>query len=470
MNSLMYGTAPLTARLEPWMDELLADPELCQKMVKTFGSPVNFHNFSAMGRNAEQLRAAAALHDVDLRVYFARKANKTIGAIDHAVDSGCGIDVASFHELKQSLSRGVDPGLIIVSAAVKSPALLRLALDNQVVVSLDNRDEAETLLELAVQCGLTPRVALRLASSNTALPATRFGLSAATWLEFLGREAHPRLLEVAGIHFHLNGYSADERALLLAESVVLVDELKGMGHDPDFIDMGGGIPMSYLDDPEQWQNFWEALAGQPAGSEHITWKSDSLGAVGPQPSKAVYPYHQHPVRGEWLERILTARPRAGTETVAEMLRGRNLQLRCEPGRSLLDGCGLTLAKVAFGKERSDGVPLLGLHMNRTQCRSTSADFLVDPILLHGAAPRHPRQPFSGFLVGAYCIEEELILRRRFEFPQGAAPDDLVAFPNTAGYLMHIVESASHQLPLAINVVWNGEDWVPDEIEHRDLNS
>ena len=28
----------------------------------------------------------------------------------------------------------------------------------------------------------------------------------------------------------------------------------------------------------------------------------------------------------------------------------------------------------------------------------------------------------------------------------------MVFPNTAGYLMHILESASHQIPLARNVV------------------
>ena len=30
--------------------------------------------------------------------------------------------------------------------------------------------------------------------------------------------------------------------------------------------------------------------------------------------------------------------------------------------------------------------------------------------------------------------------------------DIVVFPNTAGYLMHILESASHQIPLARNLV------------------
>lgn len=467
---LIHGTAPLTARLEPWMEHLLADAELCGQLVDTYGSPVNVHEFSALGRNADELRTAAAKHAVDLQVYFARKANKTIGAIDHAMRAGCGIDVASFHELAQALGRGMDPGRIIVSAAVKSPALLRLALENRVVVSLDNRDEAEDLMDVAGAAGVRPRVALRLASGNAALSPTRFGLRAGQWLEFLGGQPNPAPLDVAGIHFHLNGYSAPERAQVLAESVGLFDALVQLGHSPEFIDMGGGIPMSYLDSKEQWDGFWEALAEQPAGSEQTSWKSDSLGASGREPSKAVYPYHQDLVRGAWLEAILEARPEGARGTVAQLLVERNIQLRCEPGRSLLDGCGLTLAKVAFGKERSDGVPLLGLHMNRTQCRSTSADFLLDPILIHAANPRHPREPFSGFLVGAYCIEEELILRRRFEFPHGAAPNDLIAFPNTAGYLMHIVESASHQLPLALNLLWDGTNWVPDEIEERDLRS
>ena len=111
-----------------------------------------------------------------------------------------------------------------------------------------------------------------------------------------------------------------------------------------------------------------------------------------------------------------------------MLNVRGIQLRCGPVRTLLDGCGLTLAEVAFTKTRSDTVPLVGVQMNRTQCRSTSADFIVDPILIHAATPRSARKPGNGFLVGAYCIEEELILRRRFEFPRGVVTGDVDAGP------------------------------------------
>ena len=139
--------------------------------------------------------------------------------------------------------------------------------------------------------------------------------------------------------------------------------------------------------------------------------------------------------------------------VAQVCAARGLQLRCEPGRSLLDGCGLTAARVAFRKQRRDGTWLIGVAMNRTQCRSTSDDFLVDPLLLRARGRAgDARRAIEGFLVGAYCIERELLTWRRLRFPDGVAVGDIVVFPNTAGYLMHILESGSHQIPLARNLV------------------
>lgn len=472
MPPLMYGTAQLTARLEPWMEDLLADPVLCQELIEEHGSPLNLHDFAPMSRNIGELRKAAAEHETDFQIYLARKANKTLGAIDHAATEGCGVDVASFHELEQCLKRGVPADLLIVTAAVKSSELLKLAVDNDVVLSLDNVDEALDLLDIAAQSGRRVRVALRLASSNPRIAPTRFGLRAEQWLQFLGSAERTAGLEVCGIHFHLNGYSAEQRALVLAEALRLIDALRDLGHAPEFVDMGGGIPMSYLDDASQWTGFWEDLAALPTGDESLTWKSDRLGATGTEPSGSVYPYHQKLIRGEWLNQILASHPEDERESVAQMLKRRGIQLRCEPGRTLLDGCGMTLAQVAFVKTRSDGLPLVGLHMNRTQCRSTSADFLVDPLLLQTGTPRNERATISAFLVGAYCIEEELILRRRFEFPQGVAAGDLVAFPNTGGYLMHIIESGSHQLPLARNLCWDSQEWTQDigDREHTEMLS
>lgn len=459
----LAGDPPLTPRVEPWLRRLLADPDACAALVAEFGSPVNVLHPEPLLRNAAELVDAARAAGVRAEVYFARKANKAVSLATTAASGGHGVDVASERELRQCLEAGVPGERTMVTAAVKTDALLALALDAGATVSLDHLAELDRVRSLAA--GRRPRVALRLAlPPDAGLPPTRFGELAEVWLATdLGG------VEVAGVHFHLHGYAAADRLVGLDAALALVDALAERGHRPAFVDIGGGVPMSYLDDRAQWERFWAVM---DAGSDEAslpTWKGHRLGRV--------YPSWQSPVRGAWLAGLLGERLGArpgepgvpGAPTASEALASRGLALRLEPGRSLVDGCGATLARVAFRKQRSDGVGLIGLEMNRTQCRTTADDFLADPVLVrapgrpHRAHAAHPDAPASDFLVGAYCIEDELILLRRLA-AASVEVGDLVAFVNTGGYFMHILESASHQLPLARNVVWRDGSGELDPID------
>ncbi|WP_200809100.1 Y4yA family PLP-dependent enzyme [Demequina sp. NBRC 110051] len=456
------GASPLTGRTEPWMEDLLADPAQCAALIREHGSPVNVLNLAPLARNSAELTDAASDEGVRLGVYVARKANKTHAVVKQAAAAGLGIDVSSLAELRQCLDLGAAASRLIVTAAVKSGALLSEAVTAGALVSVDNADELADIVAVASHTGVTARVAPRMASADSRIPPTRFGLTPSAWDRAL--EGLPASVRLEGIHFHLNGYSAAERAVMLREALAWTDHLRESGHPIAFIDMGGGVPMSYLDDRAQWRAFWERLDTDAHGT--LTWRGDRLGMTDPcaeRPSASVYPYWQRHVRGAWLRDVLRSHTPEGT-TVAEEIASRDLELRVEPGRSLLDGCGMTLASVAFRKASSDGIGLVGLHMNRTQVRSTSADFMVDPRWVRPADAGPPSPALEGFLVGAYCVEEELLLRRRLLFPDGVARGDIAAFVNTAGYLMHILESASHQLPLAVNVVRDEGGWVRDGID------
>jgi diaminopimelate decarboxylase len=58
------------------------------------------------------------------------------------------------------------------------------------------------------------------------------------------------------------------------------------------------------------------------------------------------------------------------------------------------------------------------------------------------------------------------MHRRLHFPTGVAVGDIIAFPNTAGYLMHFIESRSHQFDLPINVVMDQDRPFVDPIDER----
>jgi diaminopimelate decarboxylase len=464
------GVVPLPARLEPWQIELCARPEQLAEWIERYGSPLNVLNPAPLVRNAGELRDAATLAGVDLKVFFARKANKALALVDEARRAGLGIDVASERELLQVLARDVPSADVMVTAAVKPRALLELCVSSGATVVIDNADELRLLAEVAEHARRDVPVAFRLAPDLAA--ATRFGLGPEEILRLVDRfwQSGTRTrLAIAGLHFHLDGYEAAHRVAALGELLELADALAARGHRISFADVGGGIPMSYLDGAEDWERFWsEHREGLLGRREPLTFEAHGLGLTAHggeiigRPN--VYPYFQRARRGPWLAGVLggEVRTRAGCETAAQALRSRGLQLRCEPGRSLLDGCGVTAARVEFRKQRRDGTWLVGLAMNRTQCRSTSDDFLVDPLLLPGR--NASASGIEGYLVGAYCIERELLTWRRLRFPGGVEIGDIVVFPNTAGYLMHSLESSSHQIPLARNLIAGPEGALPDPID------
>jgi diaminopimelate decarboxylase len=460
LRARCQGEAPLTARLEPWQMDLCTRTEL-EKLLERHGSPLNLIDPAPMARNASGLTAAASGAGLELGVYFARKANKALALVDEARRLGLGVDVASERELAQTIERGMPGGEIVVTAAVKPAPLMELGLRSGATLVIDNLDELDLLTSLAARHGLRTPVALRLTPELDDKASSRFGLQEAEAMAAAQRLREAGLF-VEGIHFHIDGYDAGERVAVIGQALALVDRLLAAGERPRFLDIGGGVPISYLDSAPQWDHFWaEHRRGLLGEREPLTYRAHGLGlaahggeVIG---GRNVYPYYQHPVGGEWLtgilDAIVTVNGRA--TSVATAISSRDLELRCEPGRALLDGCGMTVARVMFTKGGPDGSTLVGLEMNRTQCRSTSDEFLVDPLLLPGSESAAGAAT-AGFLVGAYCIERELLSWRRLRFPDGVGVGDLVVFPNTAGYQMHIVESASHQIPLARNLIVGGQ--------------
>ncbi len=462
------GVSPLTARLEPWQQTLCRQPEQVAGWLEQYGSPLNVLDPSPMARNANELREAAKAADVDLRIFFARKANKALALVDKALDLGLGIDVASEQELHQTLLRGAKACDIMVTAAVKPQALMDASVACGATVVIDNEDELELLIASADRAARSVPVALRIAPRlSEGRPPTRFGFDADEVMDVLDRHrlsggATPAT--IVGVHFHVHGYDVADRVAALQQSLGMIDALRAAGHRPTFVDIGGGIAMSYLDDGGEWTAFWREHRAALLGKRTpLTFQGHGLGLLAHageifgEPN--VYPAYQRPTRATWLAQILGATLSA--TTVAGALRARGLQLRCEPGRSLVDGCGLTAARVEFRKHRHDGTWLIGVAMNRTQCRSTAEDFLLDPLLLRpdrasSPAPSRPTGAIEGYLVGAYCVERELLTWRRMRFPGGVEIGDIVVFPNTAGYMMHILESPSHQIPLARNLIVSDE--------------
>ncbi|MGC8201457.1 Y4yA family PLP-dependent enzyme [Aliiroseovarius sp. PTFE2010] len=465
-----HGIVPLRPRLESWMVDLIADQPRLHALADDFGAPLNIQSDAPFRRNAGALADCVGEFDIPFLPMFARKANKCLTYVDTARDTGMGIDTASHAEVEQCLARGVPGHRIVCTAAVKDRALMALCAKGGVTVILDNTDEVALLEDVARDSGTDVSVGLRMNGFiRDGVPLySRFGMPLAEIPALAARLAKSPRLRLDGLHFHLNGYKAEDRIAAITQILPLIGEVRGVDQGDFFVDIGGGIPMNYLDDPNQWDRWVSELDGALAGArDPITQHNDGLGrTLGPDgPSGAVdsYPVAQTLVQTAWMRRILQASD--GQKTIAQRLRDAGVSLRCEPGRSLLDGCGMTIARVAFCKTDSIGSHVIGVQMNRTQSRSGFAEFALDPVMVPGNAPRGAA--IQGYLAGTYCTESEWLTRRKMVFAHGVRAGDLMVFPNTAGYLMHFLESRSHQFPLARNVFVTPDRTAParlDDIE------
>lgn len=463
LHDRCVGLVPLTARLEPWMRCVLQGEALHQ-WLEQYGSPLNLLCTTPLQCNIQELVDAAENHHLDSRIFFARKSNKAICFIDAALSLKCGIDVASECELRQAFDRGAEPTDLICTAAIKNQSLIDHCVRQRIAMTLDNVDELQRYIASAKRMEINALVAIRFSGflHEGEKLYSRFGVDVSEVACLLAL-LKDQPIDIQGLHFHLDGNSAEQRVSAIDQSLRIATIFREHGHELRFLDIGGGVPISYLDDGAQYADFWKelrsALRGQRAA---ITYRGHGLGLTAVNDGivgvPKNYPYHQSLTRGDWLRHILASPTKLGP-SIGKLIAASGLELRMEPGRSALDGCGMTIARVEHRKRHVNGDWLIGVSMNRTQCRTTSDDFLVDPLVIAppgGEGRGYEDAEITGYLVGAYCTEAELLTLRKLRFPKGVANGDLVVFPNTAGYLMHFLESQSHRIPLAVNLVVTDE--------------
>ncbi|MEX2350040.1 MAG: Y4yA family PLP-dependent enzyme [Flavobacteriaceae bacterium] len=449
---------PLSPILSDWMPQLMADKKLLDTLFETHGSPLNIHYLPAMDNNIHIFKKVFEQHKLPHQLYYARKANKTQAVVKRAAQNGIGVDTASYCELQQALEAGVKPELLVVTAAIKTAQLLQLAVENNVLVILDNQDECKLLNSIAKKHGKQTPAGFRVSGFYTEKSKlySRFGFDITQVAPFITTGCYPEdgksYLDYKGLHFHLDGYSTSERGAALTQCIVLAKRLETHGLKTEFIDMGGGVLVNYLQHRDEWDTFrYELKKAVHGHRKEITFNNDGLGYQlidgTLQGDLATYPFYNEENGGVFLENILNFSYKH-YPSVSELLQGKDIEIRMEPGRSLLNQVGMTLARVVFRKKDARGRWLVGLEMNMNQLKSSSADFLLDPLTAMQPAVADPTEVY---FTGAYCLERDILLKRKIALPHLPQVGDIVGFVNTAGYMMHFFETQAHLFELSVNL-------------------
>lgn len=476
--SKAIGDNQLTPITSPWMQGLMANSEVVEELIESYGSPVNIHHIPSFHKNIIAYQEVFKKFGIDGQIYFARKANKSKSLVKAALEFGIGVDTASYRELEQAVAMGGTGENIVLTAAVKNKKLMRLAIQDEIPIIIDNLDELQFANQLAGEMNRTCTIGIRLSGFQVGKRKlySRFGFDVEQdlynlkiWFSDTATFPH---LKLTGFHFHLDGYSIEERGEATIQTLNVIHEFRQHGNTIEFMDIGGGILMNYLDSKIEWETFQHNLKNAVTGKEEpITFNNNGLGfeAVKGKPTVKgklkTYPYYNKVNSSDFLSQVLSYQNMEGL-SVAELLKRANIQFRIEPGRSLLNQVGMTIAIVAHRKRDARGDWLVGLEMNMSQLKSSSADFLLDPYIIYQVEPE-TAEPVDLYFTGAYCLEQDVLLKRKLTFPSLPSRGDYVVFVNTAGYMMHFYEREAHLFDLSKNLYIDNDF---DSLEAKDVHS
>ncbi|MBC7384916.1 MAG: diaminopimelate decarboxylase [Cryobacterium sp.] len=226
------------------------------KLAEEFGTPLYVYSKAAFSEPFNQL--TQALGDVPHLLCFAVKANSNLSVLAHLAKIGAGMDLVSSGELKRALRAGSASSKIVFSGVGKTRSEIEEALAASIFsFNVESISELSLLSECAMAVGKTARVALRFNPDvdaqthpyiSTGLKENKFGLDRSEILKIGSQKAKYPGVEISGLSIHIGSQilslSPFEDAFIKTKRMAAELEKK-LGHPLSFLDLGGGVGITY---------------------------------------------------------------------------------------------------------------------------------------------------------------------------------------------------------------------------------
>ena len=462
----------LKALIHDEVKKFLAKDDEIIDLVNALGSPLNVLFPCIVSENIKMFTDVFSRYSVSGRVFFAHKCNRSDSITRQLSVENASIDVSSIKELQHALGAGFKPDRIECTGP-KSIELLGLCLQLGVFINVDSLWELEQLNQLTHSrwSDKPAKLLLRLAGfsskhSRFLNKASRFGIAYSdldSALDLLENNAH---LDLRGFSFHLDTVSVLERTIAVENCIEAIERSVGRGFCPNILNLGGGYKVNYLESENDWNAYTSAIKEGVLGTaEPLAWHGNSFGLSAEKGTLRgnfnSYNYFDSTSGGAFLEELLNQRLlNAGEATVGAFLRDNMIEIWIEPGRSLVNQCGITLTKVNCVRSSSNGDSLINLCMKRQDISFLDQEIFVDPLLIKADSSK--RNPIAAYLAGNLCLESDLVYRHKTFFDQSPKSGDVMVFANSAGYFMDFSATESIMQPIARRIAVAQNKWFMDD--------
>jgi len=473
-NARSFKLTPVVST--PLLD-FLENKALLFDLLEGFGSPLNVLFPENLQANLKQFHETFSKNNVTGRVFFAHKCNQSESLTRQLSTEACGIDVSSVRELQHALSSGFVSERIEVTGP-KTIELLALSIQHGVWINVDSLPELRQVVALQSQIKEHPpvRILLRLSGfrsdhSRFLNKSSRFGIPINELDQAFSELDQNPQIHLSGFSFHIDTVTVPERTIAIESCLEAFDAAIARGFSPNILDIGGGYKVNYLASGDDWNRYTTALKESILGAgPPLTWQGNGFGLHADKGvlkgSFNSYAYFDEATGGEFLNELLSQKlSNMGNVSVASALRDNMLELWIEPGRALVDQCGITLARVNNVHPSSTGDVIVNLSMKRQDISFLDQEIFVDPLIVHRQKP-DDKQTAAVYFAGNLCLESDLIYRHKTFVDALPEPGDAIVFVNTAGYFMDFSATQAIMNPLGRKVAVRTEQgrlrWYLDE--------
>ena len=223
-----------------------------QNLAKKFNTPIYCYSYEQLKKNIHNFKKN--FKSFSPLICFAIKANSNVGLIREIKKLGLGADVVSVGEMMKALKAGINPKKIVFSGVGKTHAEISYAIDKKILlINAESRSEIIEIEKIAkskkkiidIGIRLNPNTdAKTLSQISTGKKENKFGVNEKTFFELIKYSKDSKNIELKCLSVHIGSQIVDHKPY--EKMLKVVDRIiKKTSHKFQFIDLGGGMGISY---------------------------------------------------------------------------------------------------------------------------------------------------------------------------------------------------------------------------------
>ena len=223
-----------------------------QDIAKKYGTPIYCYSYNQLKENINKFKKS--FRSFSPLICFAIKSNTNVNLVKEIKKFGLGADVVSMGELTVALKAGIDPKKIVFSGVGKTSNEINYAIDKKILlINAESESEINEIERIAKSKKKIVNIGIRLNPNtdaktlkqiSTGKKENKFGVDEKTFFNLFNYLKLSKNINLKCLSVHIGSQILDHRPY--EKMLKVLDRIiKKSKHKFEFIDLGGGMGISY---------------------------------------------------------------------------------------------------------------------------------------------------------------------------------------------------------------------------------